>query len=116
MNSGVNTILSRESEKEKENKNHKLSSNLEKLKIATKIQILLQEKSSYFGKILLITMDIELKSPSEESEKRASELFWEKIHIPQEKTIQNFYQDLQKIYYDQVKKIISQKFISFLRH
>jgi len=87
MNSGVNTILSRESEKEKENKNHKLSSNLEKLKIATKIQILLQEKK--------------LKSPSEESEKRASELFWEKIHIPQEKTIQNFYQDLQKIYYDQ---------------
>ena len=43
---------------------------------------------------------IELK---EENEKKASELWWEKIHLPQEKIIESFYQDLHKVYSDQVK-------------
>ncbi len=117
MISGIKHIFSKESEKEKENKNIKLSSNLEKLKIATKIQTLLQEKSFdlFFSKFPTFIF-LEIKSSNEENERRASELWWEQIYVPQEKIIENFYQDLQKVYYDQVvKNFYFKKIMDFLR-
>jgi len=97
MIKGIIEIETKQSEKEKENKNSKLSSNLEKLKIAIKIISLLQS----FFQIFLILKTIESKTINEDPENKTSELWWEKIHVPQKKIIESFYQDLQKLHSDQ---------------